>query len=85
MSRALAMSFAGTKCDGTSAIFDGSHTRETPSSWKRAIATGAVMSFPIARSTSHITISPGSTASTPAARDRIFCVMVCAVMLVPPG
>ena len=84
---ALAMSLAGTKCEGTRATLDGSHTREIPSSRNRAMATGAVTSFPMARSTSHITISPGSTASTPAARARIFCVMVwgVAVMHEPPG
>ena len=76
MSLADAMSFAGTKCDATSATLFRSQTRATPIFSNERIAGGAVTSFAMARSTLHITISPGLTSSRPAWAARIFSVIV---------
>ena len=70
------MSLLGAKWSGTRAIFAGSKTLSNPAFSNSAIASGAVMSLASARSTRASTMSPALHRLAPAARARIFSMIV---------
>lgn len=80
---AALMSLLGVKWSGTRAIFDGSKTLVKPAFSNSAMPIGAVTSLARARSTRASTMSPGLTASRPAARASIFSTIVCPIYVVP--
>ena len=73
------MSLLGVKWSGTRAMRAGSKTFVNPAFSNSAMPSGAVMSLASARSTLASMMSPALTVSRPAARARIFSVIVCPI------